>query len=295
MKLQLTIGSDPEFMIRDNNQDKIVSAIPIIQRGKKNPIKAGRSSYYYDNVNIEGTVEPGETTEGTVRSFRNLVDSIAEMLQKRGCSVLAKSSHTFDDDELQDEEAREAGCSTEFCAHTLEEVTPPQLGQTNFRSAGGHIHIGRVGYKELDNDEFLISRPSKAAAIRAMDHYVGTALAYLENDPSAHERKELYGKAGRFRPTLYGVEYRTPSPYWVSHPALVEFTDKLTRYAMEKCADNPDYWLDYDYQDAAEIINSGDAAAAHAWIKAYLPEEFVKEAEALKQLQYNPDIKKNYE
>lgn len=293
MHTQLTIGSDPEYMVEKDG--KIVSAIPIFDyHDKYDRIEFGDGIQgYYDNVNGEFSMNPGASTDETIQQFRNLVKNVGEFLKVKGAKLLAQSSYTFPEEELDHKDAKSAGCSAEFCAHEIDMVEPPVLRQTNFRCAGGHIHIGRIDWREPAS-EFLLDDYSKIAAVRAMDFYVGTTLTFLENDPTAPARKELYGKAGRHRPTMYGVEYRSLSNYWTSHPKLVSFVDRLTRYAIAQCEDNTKYWQNFNVKEIANIINTGDVELARQFIETNLPKAFYQEALELKTLPYNPDIAENY-
>jgi hypothetical protein len=102
---------------------------------------------------------------------------------------------------------------------------PKNAAKNTFRSCGGHIHIG---YVEGSKNVFLQDIEGKAMTIRVMDAVLGVVATILDNSKPAIERRKLYGKAGCFRPTEYGVEYRTLSNFWIKSPVLVELMYALT-------------------------------------------------------------------
>ena len=72
-------------------------------------------------------------------------------------------------------------------------------------------------------------------------------------------RRELYGKAGAFRPKPYGVEYRTPSNIWIRSRDMRRCIFDLVQIAITKQTEgvNPDNLLvNIDYT-IEEIINNG--------------------------------------
>lgn len=296
MQTKLTIGSDPEFMIAQ--EGRITCAIPVLEHSKYDriPLTPDKmDTIYYDGAMAECTIRPSYSTEETVENFRQLVTKAANLLAAKRAKILATASHTFEDKDLTHEDARQAGCNPEMCAYEISMVDPPVLQQTNFRSAGGHIHIGRVDADNPATTFLTQDNNSLIAVVRAMDYYVGVAFTYLENDPSAIARKELYGRAGRHRPTQYGVEYRVLSNYWVSHPKLVAFADKLTRFAVGKAEENQDIWQNIENKDVIDIINSGSVENALSFAEANFPAEFVAEMRELKNIAYNPDLVTNYQ
>lgn len=296
-ELQLTIGSDPEFCLFDRNTNRITSALNYLPNGKEEKLDLGDSfTFYSDNVLAELSMPCGNTTEDTVNNFTQLVRKTSEVLEKYNVRLVAQAAHEFTEEELNHPVAKTAGCSQEFDAIDVGIVEPPDLSTIRLRSAGAHAHIGRQDWKTVDDDAFLIQPWSKIAAIRAMDRYVGTALTYLEKDPTAMARKRLYGKAGRHRTPPYGVEYRSPSPYWTSRPELVAFVDSLTRFSTNKCQEDCEKYLNktYDSREVVEIINTGDAKSAESFIEKHLPASFVKEAKSLNRLKYHPFLDDNY-
>lgn len=99
-------------------------------------------------------------------------------------------------------------CSPDYNAYTQSENKKPNGARTTLRSAGFHIHLG---YDNYNVDTSL-------ALIRYMDMYIG--VPSVVSDPDTNRRK-LYGKAGSFRLTPYGLEYRSLSSYMMSNNDLL--------------------------------------------------------------------------
>lgn len=231
-KVVLTLGSDPEFML-ENKSGEIVSAIEVLKRGKHDPIPLSNGEFfYYDNVNLETRVKPSNTCEGYVESVRSSLQGIADFLGK-DFMLKAQASHNFDPKYLTHPDSVAFGCSEEYCAYALSVVTAPEAPAT-FRSAGGHIHIGRNDFESFEDiDGIVLLDPwSKVNAVKMMDLFVGTSIAILDNDPTSVARKALYGNAGRHRAPAYGFEYRTPGNYWLNSPELVALIFDLTQHAV---------------------------------------------------------------
>lgn len=72
-------------------------------------------------------------------------------------------------------------------------------------------------------------------------------------------RRELYGKAGAFRPTSYGVEYRTLSNFWLRRKEYMQWVYAQTHRAFEFASDMAK-WAELDSLEGsvAMAINKGD-------------------------------------
>lgn len=87
----------------------------------------------------------------------------------------------------------------------------------------GHIHLGFDNIEvpfvegELCNYE---PDEQRSNIIKSLDLFIGLPMILIEPD---NKRKELYGKAGAFRPKEYGLEYRTPSNYLLSSRELMSW------------------------------------------------------------------------
>jgi hypothetical protein len=220
--MSFTFGSDPEFMLESNG--KIISAIGIVKGTKERRKIVGDYAFYYDNVLAEGCVPPASSRDEAVDNIGGFLQAFADLV--RPCKLLAQASHTYAPDQVRDEAALVIGCSRESCVYSLEEIQPDEsmFLKTNLRSAGGHIHLGskllKKGYNTLHS-------------VRLLDLFLGIPVLYLDNDPTSKKRKELYGKAGRFRQPTYGVEYRSISNFWLSSPKLVELIYDLCGFVLD--------------------------------------------------------------
>lgn len=202
-----TIGTDPEFFIEKDN--KIISAEGVIKGSKWNPIKFDDDGYFMleDNVMVEFNTPP-------VSDKQNWIDSV-EFAKEWLTAYLAihditpnfqQVSHKFTNAQLNTPQAQEFGCQPDFNVH--EKAVNKVCAENNWRSCGGHIHIG-FDYSVQEEQELLI---------KCLDLTLGLHSAINDDDVV---RKNTYGKAGSCRFKEYGVEYRTPSNYWLANPELI--------------------------------------------------------------------------
>ena len=138
------------------------------------------------------------------------------------------------------------GCEPDYNAYTKQANPKPNPTHPGMRSAGGHIHV------ETD--------ANKLAVVKAMDLFLGVPSVIMDNGV---ERKQLYGKAGAFRPKAYGVEYRTLSNFWVFDPKLIDWVWRNTERALNnlKAAKMVDL--------VEECINKNDEKLAYSIINEF--------------------------
>ena len=291
MNLKLaTIGTDPETLLFSRKANEICSAIDLIPEGKDeggesaNPPRDLGNGYkvLHDNVLLEFNVPPSNGSENFVEvlreGFRRIYKEIGDSYD-----IIPIASHSFNPKYLDNDEARRFGCSPEMCAYDIMECTPPDCPET-FRSAGAHIHIGRNDFKQyVEVDDLgnvypkedcpdgltLIDPYSKLNVIKLMDLFVGLPLTYIDTAEESKARKRLYGMSGRHRPTAFGVEYRMPSNYWVSSPALTDLIYQLTMLALQTEIDGNFEKLSnkMDLRVVRRVLDSGDDKKAAELIK----------------------------
>jgi hypothetical protein len=157
-------------------------------------------------------------------------------------------------------QAMQFGCSPDFDAYNMgarhTRVDPAALGTERgaWRFAGGHIH---VGYKDV------CDIPEYAAALFC-DVTLGLALVVAGEQQG--RRRDLYGMAGRFRPTPYGVEYRTPSNQWLYMNDLRDYASSasgvLSSVFHADSATQLRLFNEVPWKDVATIINTENRAEA---------------------------------
>jgi len=225
--INFTIGTDPEFFVKDVFTDKIVSAAGIFSCTKKNPLsqwKGDNKSGTYgtflistDNVAMEIAAPYQSTLNRFQASVRMSKEILQQFIKGRNLElVLNKNSHMFNTEDLMHPDAQVFGCDPDFCVYTLKYKRPPsskvldKKGLSNLRTVGAHIHIG---WKEKNYkiDKIILGR--------ILDHQIG--LWSIPYDPP-FPRRVLYGRAGSIRLKTYGIEYRTPGNFWVSSDDMVK-------------------------------------------------------------------------
>ena len=249
-----TIGCDPEFFLTQGG--KYVPAINYISGMKGCPQDLGRGNgVMVDNVALEFCTEPAIKEEKFVRGIKQAIKAIKKLLPD-DVKIEAIPSAYFPADALENPVCQEFGCDPDFNAYRGGRRNPrPAAEDDTFRSCGGHIH---VGHPRLSTPE------DRIMMVKLMDCTHGLCATTLDRGESAIARRKLYGKAGTFRPTEYGLEYRTLSNFWLKSPELVKLIYRLTRDAVSL------YLLNYtpkvlgavDEKEVVKVINSGDSEKA---------------------------------
>lgn len=219
----MTIGSDPELMIWSRDHGRIVSSIPVVKQDKHNPIDLGDGAKMYsDNVLVEASFPPAASKDGFIRTLRTVFGKMNKHLGER-YELLPLTAHIYDDRELSDKKSKESGCSDNFAVYEQRKGPPPPFSN-GLRTGSFHIHIG--------HDE-LLNPDNKDKMIKILDIFLGCASIVFDGDESSPMRRKLYGKAGEFRPTSYGVEYRVLGNFALRSPKTTELVVDLVEHSMD--------------------------------------------------------------
>jgi hypothetical protein len=232
MKTKIQIGGDPEFMIKHLPSDEIVSAIPVIKRDKHNPVDLGGGvRMYSDNVLLETAYPPSSSPLAAVSTVGRVLRKVQAWLGKE-YRLVAQSAHTFSETQLGKKPdvmigklpvEWEIGCNPSWNAYKPGDNIPAPFAD-GLRTGSFHIHIG---------SPLLQSWDTRVEAAKMMDLIVGCSGVLFDRDESSLYRRMLYGKAGEFRPTPYGVEWRVLGNYALRSPQLTRLVFDLTQYAMD--------------------------------------------------------------
>lgn len=115
-----------------------------------------------------------------------------------------------------------------------------------------HIHIG---YNHP-------AVPESLRMVKLLDIFLGIPSVIIDPDK---KRRELYGKAGAFRLTKYGVEYRTLSSYMMSKDSILYLVWDLLTLA-ENFGGSPNA---FDKNQIQHIINESDVEEAKKFLNDF--------------------------
>jgi hypothetical protein len=253
----VTIGADIELFICDK-QDNLLSAIDIIKATKDKPKQFKNGAIFHDNVAAEFNMLAHTNRTKFKRNIVSMMRRIQHAIAPNKLTTI--SSAKFPDNLLDNDEAREFGCNPDYDAwRKVRNEVPSGAAYSNFRSVGGHVHVGHPNLQSVDGITNVI---------RVMDILLGIPSIILDKTDGTEERRQLYGQAGSFRKTSYGVEYRTLSSFWVASGPLMDFVWDMAIIAAEiqlshkslsligrLGADNiPNIINNHDYDEAMNII-----------------------------------------
>lgn len=227
------IGADVEVFIKDKTTNEIVSAEGFIKGTKKNPFVFSEHSRHFatslDNVMAEFGIPPAKTKEEFCNNLKISMDYISSILPENLCTVAFPAAE-LDYKWLTTKSARTFGCEPDFNAYTLNFNPPPMSIISNLRSAGGHLHLGYENPFPIFDMDYYSVDSQRSEIVKALDLFIGVPSVILEPD---NKRKELYGKAGAFRPKEYGLEYRTVSNFYLNSKKLTEWVYEAINKAAE--------------------------------------------------------------
>ena len=212
--MAFSIGADPEFFLK-NKHAKHIAAIGMIGGSKEHPRPLMRPGFAIleDNVAVEFNIAPCHNHTEFIEAIQYVMNGLGKQLHEYEFSQ--ESAVLFDADQLTHPQALEFGCEPDFNAWTKDRNPRPQAVDHTLRSAGGHVHVG--------------TKEDPIQVIRAMDLFLGVPSTRLDRGTL---RRQLYGKAGAFRPKDYGCEYRTLSNFWIFSPTLIEWVYTQTERAI---------------------------------------------------------------
>ena len=255
---EVTFGADPEFFIFDPATSRRVPAWEFTKGTKENheavPGMKG-IDMHADGVAVEFNLPPSPA-KNFHRELYRAFSHFRGLVSIKGWQISNSCIETdFDAKSLMHPLALRSGCDPDFCAYNedvTEERPPLKFTPTLPRFAGGHIHIGYP-------TEYL----PRHALIKMIEGLWRSQYIYRD---SQGDRQKFYGRAGTFRPKSYGVEYRSPSNYWLfgDYDDISSFTSYVISI-FDKLQDRPGPLNDW-YQAARwnvlqEALNGTDNAA----------------------------------
>lgn len=254
------LGCDPEIFVGQNGSP--VSAFGLIAGDKQNPLKVQHGAVQVDGMALEFNIDAVSCEADWMRNINGVLGILASMVPQHQLLPIPVAEFGLEYIRSQPEKAKELGCEPDYDAY-LVATNPRPNGELPFRSAAGHIHFGipETGNDAPVDDADYIGW--LATKVRELDFYLALPSLFYDADT---KRRELYGKAGAFRPKKYGMEYRTLSNQWLGSDSLKRWAYQASIYAMEQI--DKGVSLFDKYGDVQAIVNKSDKAGAARIIKA---------------------------
>jgi len=210
------IGTDPEVFVIGGNK-KVIPCVGLIPGTKEepHPIAGHRHGLKIqeDGVTLEFNINAYNTVQTFASAVRQSVTDLKKIVRDYipNANLHISPSHKFSEEDLRSEQAMTFGCDPDFNAWERGNMRrPPSVKEVGLnRFAGGHIHFG------YDVKNAGIPPWALIQFIEVMG-YGGYVLA--NGFDKQGERRKFYGLAGLYRVKDYGIEYRTPSNYWLADP-----------------------------------------------------------------------------
>lgn len=249
--MKLLVGADPELFIKKEGQFR--SAHGLIAGTKKTPLKVDKGALQIDGTALEFNIDPASTELEFIDHIETVMSQLRERIEGYDITFESVADYTPDYLNTLPEEVLRLGCDPDYNAWTQRLNTAPD-GESMFRTAAGHIHLGFC-------EDVVVTDPSFFEVccdiVQHLDFYLG--LPSLVFDPETR-RREMYGKAGAFRPKVYGLEYRVLSNKWLENKDLMKWVYRSTIEGAESFFSGTRYAEEYG--DIQEIINTSDTDRA---------------------------------
>jgi len=254
--MKILLGSDPEvFMFKDG---KAVSAHGMVKGDKKNPQPVRSGAVQVDGMALEFNTDPAATEEEFLFNVSDVLSQLKAMVPEY--QVVATPVAHFGAEYIaaQPEEAKILGCDPDFNAWTKQENNPPNA-ELPFRTGAGHLHLGWTKDAKPSDPQHVTMAQE---LVKQLDFFLGLPSLIFDSDKM---RREMYGKAGAYRPKSYGVEYRTLSNKWLTNESIMKLVYRNAHAAVQSLLTGKA--MHKEYGDIQSIINQSDVKKAKAIMK----------------------------
>jgi hypothetical protein len=248
-KVHATAGSDPEFFA-ESKDGQLIPSFEFL--GPKTSGSAGYSAdIYWDGYQGEMAPRQADCLAYHVDAIAHGIRSATAALTAKfpGAKLSTKTTFDIPPSRLSGDEPKyvEFGCRPSL--NVYGETFPPVDSRlVPYRSSGGHLHFSFNG--DLPH------------TVRWLDRILGVLCVSLFQRYDEPRRRVMYGRAGEYRKTPYGFEYRTLSSAWMICPATTHMVFELARRIMGNARDGDiKEWLTTD-EETRECINNCDVVLA---------------------------------
>lgn len=243
------IGTDPELFIVDK-KGALMPAFDFLHKREGSQIAP-----YYDGYQAEFGTHPTTCLAEQNGQIEAGLIQLRDLARAAGGELSVRSTFDIPPERLANDADEHVafGCtpSLSLYGETFPTADPRSI---NFRTAGGHMHFSFSPEKYIPT------------VIRELDRILSVIAVSMYQYYDEPRRRMVYGRAGEYRLTKYGFEYRTPGPSWLVHPFFINFQFELARRVMGMVVaakgKHIEEW-DATEEEVRECINTCDVALAH--------------------------------
>lgn len=247
----ILVGCDPELFVSERGI--LTSGYGLIPGTKENPFVVDKGAVQVDGMALEFNIDPAKNVDEFCINIHTVMTHLASMVPNHELVITPVAHFSPEYMEKQPAEALLLGCDPDFNGWQLAENIKPDMARP-MRTASGHVHVGWTEGQDIYSEDGF---KGAARAARQMDFFLGLPSLFYDKDT---ERREMYGKAGCFRPKSYGVEYRTLSNAWLRNEALMKWVYNNTIKGMQRLFAGDD--LSERYGNIEDVINNSDLKKA---------------------------------
>jgi hypothetical protein len=253
------LGADPEiFAVKgDGSLFPAFEFLPDHEEAIKRSGVPGFSDFgfayhpFWDGYQAEFNVRPNGCIAYVVDSIRGGLKRALEEARKVDprAELSLKTTMDIPLERLATDDRRyvQFGCTPSLNVYSDETFPEVESDTIPFRSAGGHIH-------------FTHTKDNIKEVVKGLDRILGVLCVSLFQKYDDPRRRILYGRAGEYRKTSYGLEYRVLSNAWLCNPIVTNMVYELARRIAR--AGDWAAWVASE-KEVRDCINNCDVEAAH--------------------------------
>jgi hypothetical protein len=256
-----TVGTDPEMFAF--KAGKLLPAFEFLPDKDKSLYEEGTHAYW-DGFQAEFRHSKGYTCLMELHSqLARSMRLLNEAAKKHGAKLSIQSVVRIPLQILRtaNDPFVELGCQPSFNAYNLRGLAVENPRELRYRFAGGHMHFGFS--KKLDHEKI----------VKTLDAILGIWAVGAAQSFDNPIRRQYYGLPGEYRLPKYdngwyGIEYRTLSNFWLSHPAISMVTWEIGRRALQLARSEfpKAIWIGSE-EEIREAITNSDTRKAKLILK----------------------------
>lgn len=247
----LSVGHDAEVFLKQG--DKYVSAIGKVGGSKTQPRPVKLGALQEDNVLAEMNIVPAYTKADFINNSRAVMDALKDIVSPYHIDIRSSANFIYEDLVAAGPAAFRLGCDPDYNIYTGEVNVAP-VSETTLRTAAGHVHVG-----------FEEGKYSIQSLVKVFDIAYGIPSVLLDEDV---QRRQMYGKAGCFRPKPYGVEYRTLGNFWLKSNELMGWVFDTAHNSINMLEHLEEFHAQVSEKEVQFIINTSNKTLAEKAVKS---------------------------